>query len=108
LIPQIWRTLFSQPGVVPPHSLPNDRYREGRSLGRQLLATRGLRFGRRSFVGKFDSHEPGDKFLDSIDVEVDGGALGTRFLHHAETVLGVPDELALREYLHKSLLKYEC
>ena len=28
--------------------------------------------------------------------------------HHAETVLSVPDELAFREYLHKSLLEYEC
>jgi hypothetical protein len=40
-------------------------------------------------------------------VEVDGGAFSARLRHHAETVLGVPDELAFREYLHKSLLKYE-
>jgi hypothetical protein len=66
-----------------------------------------VRFGRRSFVGEFDRHEPGDKFLHPVNVEVDGGALGPRFLHHAETVLGVLDELAFREYLHKSLLKFD-
>jgi hypothetical protein len=65
-------------------------------------------FGRRSFVGKFDSHEPGDKFLDSVEVEVDGGALGVRLCHRAETVLSVPDELAFRENLHKSLLEHDC
>jgi hypothetical protein len=39
----------------------------------------------------------GDKFLGSVEVEVDGGAFGARLRHHTETVLGVPDDLAFRE-----------
>ena len=57
----------------------------------------GSGFGRRGFVGDFDSHEPGGEFLGSVEVEVDGGTFGVRLGDHAQAVLGVPDELARHE-----------
>jgi len=57
----------------------------------------GSGFGRRGFVGDFDSHQPGSEFLGSVELKVDGGPFGVRLGYHPQAVLCMPDELAFHE-----------
>src|SRR5208337_4866227 len=57
-------------------SIATCRYRDWGKLGRCSPALGGPGFWWRGFVGQFNNHEPGGKFLGSVEVEVDGGAFG--------------------------------
>ncbi len=83
----------------PSRLLANYRYYEGKNLEGCSPAPGGPGFWWRGFVSQFNYHNLSGEFLGSVEMEVDGGALGARLGHHAEAILDVLDVLALREWV---------